>query len=277
MPIKKSDRMIVRDYITALDHLQYTQLPEDVVAILLTHSNLPSKHVDIRLKKHMTIADVKEKFRTHIGTGVAHQRLILKRNGEMVCEMSDDSRMLGFYSVESGNEIHVIDTDPFSMSRGGGLTDTSLIEKYKMDDETYDKRKGTLREWVREKRKEDPNFRMKTNANAPSAAQGQSNEEAEVFPGVESVEGITVGARCEVNPGKRRGEVKFVGEVPQLKGGYWVGVVFDEPVGLTNGSVKGVSYFECAESYGSFVRAKNMEVGDFPEKDLMDEDDEEEI
>lgn len=85
------------------------------------------------------IADVKEKFRTHIGTGVDHQRLILKRNGEMVCEMSDNTRMLGFYSVESGNEIHCIDTDPFSMSRGGGLTDVSLVEKYRMDDETYGK------------------------------------------------------------------------------------------------------------------------------------------
>ena len=57
LPIKQADRMIVRDYITAQDHLQYTQLPEDVVAILLTHSNLPSKHVDIRLKKHMTVSN----------------------------------------------------------------------------------------------------------------------------------------------------------------------------------------------------------------------------
>ena len=97
-----------------------------------------------------------------------------------------------------------------------------------------------------------------------------------VHVGVESVEGITVGARCEVNPGKRRGEVKYVGEVPELKGGYWVGVVFDEPVGLTNGTVKGKSYFECGESYGSFVRAKNLQVGDFPEKDLMDDDDDDE-
>lgn len=85
---------------------------------------------------------MKEKFRTHIGTGVAHQRLILKRNGEMVCEMSDDTRMLGFYSVESGNEIHCIDTDPFSMSRGGGLSDVSLVEKYRMDEETYGKERN---------------------------------------------------------------------------------------------------------------------------------------
>ena len=100
-----------------------------------------------------------------------------------------------------------------------------------------------------------------------------------MFTGAESVEGMKVGDRCEVNPGKRRGEVKFIGEVPELKGGYWVGVKFDEPVGLTSGTVKGVTYFDCPESYGSFVRAKNMEVGDFPEKDLMedDDDDDEEI
>jgi hypothetical protein len=52
---QKSDRQIVRDYITAVDHLQYTQLPEDVVCILLTHSNLPAKHPDLRLNLHMTV------------------------------------------------------------------------------------------------------------------------------------------------------------------------------------------------------------------------------
>jgi hypothetical protein len=60
--------------------------------------------------------------------------------------MSDDTKKLGFYSVVSGNEIHIIDTDPFSLSRGGGLTDVSLIEKYRMDDEVYEKRANTMRE-----------------------------------------------------------------------------------------------------------------------------------
>jgi hypothetical protein len=58
---------------------------------------------------------------------VDHQRLILKQSGETLCELSDNKRMLGFYSVSSGMEIHIIDTDPFSLSRGGGLTDTSLV------------------------------------------------------------------------------------------------------------------------------------------------------
>ena len=49
---------------------------------------------------------------------------------------------------------------------------------------------------------------------------------------------------------------------------------FDEPSGMTNGTVKGVRYFDCEENYGSFVRGKNVTVGDFPERDLLDSDEE---
>mmetsp|Transcript_24670 Transcript_24670/g.36350 ORF Transcript_24670/g.36350 Transcript_24670/m.36350 type:complete len:290 (+) Transcript_24670:72-941(+) len=267
--VHKSDLQLVRDYVTAMDHLQYTQLPEDVVCILLTHSNLPAQHPDIRLNLHTTIRDVKDKFRTHIGTSVDHQRLVLKRDGAVIGEMSDDSKMLGFYGVESGMEIHVIDTDPFSLSRGGGLTDTTLVEKYRMSDETYDKRKGTLREFIKEQKAKDANFKLnaKPGGGAPAAAPPTN-------VGPESVQGITVGNRCQVMPGKRRGSVQFIGEVEQLSEGYWVGVKFDEPCGLTNGTVKGVRYFDCEENYGSFVRGKNVTVGDFPERDLLDSDSE---
>lgn len=157
---QRSDRLLVRDYITAQDHLQYSQLPEGTVAILLTHSNLSAEHLDIRLDLHLTISDVKEKFRKHIGTHVDHQRLLLKDQGRLICEMLDNNKMLGFYSVTSGMEIHVIDTDPFSLSRGGGLTDTTLVEKYRMSDEVYDKKSGTMRDFIRKKREANPNFKL---------------------------------------------------------------------------------------------------------------------
>jgi tubulin-folding cofactor B len=157
------------------------------------------------------IAGVKERFRKHIGTPPDFQKLILLSNGRIVCELSDDSRMLGFYSVESGNEIHIVDTDPFSLSRNGGLTDISLVEKYKISDEAYDQRKGTMREFIRENRKKDPNYKLKPAANPT------------LVPGPESVEGMNVGDRCEVQPGARRGTVRFVGEVPVITaGGHWV-------------------------------------------------------
>jgi tubulin-specific chaperone B len=159
--MNRTDKQILRDYVTAKDHEQYTQLPEGTVQILLTHSNVPTNFPDLRLDLHMTISQVKDRFRTHIGTPGEHQRLILKHNGMVIGEMSDNNRKLGFYSVVSGNEIHVIDTDPYSLSRGGGLTDVSLVEKYRMDDETYSQRKGTMREYIREQRAKNPNFKLK--------------------------------------------------------------------------------------------------------------------
>jgi tubulin-specific chaperone B len=269
------DHNMLKSYITAADHLHYQHMAEGMVACNITHSNLTSNHLDIRFDLHWTIAEVKEKLRKHFGTPVEHQRLFHRVDGRVLCEMSDNSKMLGFFSVESGHEIHVQDTDPFSLSRGGGLTDVTLVEKYRMDEETYDKRSGTIREWIKNKRKEDPNYKMK----AKGMQQGLGNyekKEPEPIPGPESVEGIAVDSRCQVMPGKRRGVVKFVGTVPELKDGPWVGVQFDEPVGINNGSLKGTVYFECEEGFGSFVRGKNVTTGDFPEKDLMDSDEEDE-
>lgn len=148
--------------------------------------------------------------------------------------MSDNSKMLGFYSVVSGNEIHVIDTDPFSLSRGGGLTDTSLIEKYRMEDEVYEKRAGTMREFIRDQRKKDPNYKLK-----PKMGPGtekytgtvttqkdidiNDDEIQIIIPGIESVQGMDIGMRCQIQPGARRGIIQFIGEIPEIKlGGYWV-------------------------------------------------------
>ena len=183
---------------------------------------------------HLTISEVKEKFRLHIGTPIDFQRLVLKDNGRVIGELNENNKKLGYYSVVSGMEIHIIDTDPYSLSRNGGLTDVSLVEKYKMADEVYDKRKGSVREYIKEQRKKDSKFSM---------VMGNKDKDTVVTteppPGVESVEGITVGSRCEVKPGARRGVVKFVGPIPNSESGYWVGVQFDEPVGKGDGSAKG--------------------------------------
>ena len=78
--------------------------------------------------------------------------------------------------------------------------------------------------------------------------------------------------RCEVRPGSRRGAIQYIGVIQKLGGGgYWCGVKFDEPVGRADGTIKGERYFEALPGYGGFVRGKNVEVGDFPERDIFDE------
>ena len=109
--------------------------------------------------------------------------------------MWDNTKMLGFYSVKSGMEIHIIDTDPFSLSKGGGLTDVSLVQKYTMSDEKYNERKGTMREYIKQQRELDPNFKVA--AGKPKTTQVVDEGPP---PGPESVQGMNVGDRCQVIP-----------------------------------------------------------------------------
>merc|ERR1711988_1655689 len=189
--------------------------------------------------------------------------------------------------VESGMEIHIIDTDPFSTITTKALEDVSQIEKYRMSDEAYDQRRGTVRQYIKEQKKlHGPNWKppkMNPTGNPwmkqPNGTAAEAAEPQEVGP--ETVEGIEVGMRCEVMPGGRRGEVAFVGEVEGLSGGgHWVGVKFDEPLGKSDGTVKGTRFFECEPMFGGFIRGRNVTVGDFPEvfdEDLEDEDEEDEL
>lgn len=129
--------------------------------------------------------------------------------------MDDDTRPLGYYGVQNGMQIHVIDSDPYSLSRNGGLEDVSQVKKYEMTDEEYDKRTNTLRAWKKEQLKQNPQFKFQVQTTTPAA-------ESVDFTDASMIEGICVGNRCEVAPGSRRGEVRYVGEVNGLAAGYWV-------------------------------------------------------
>lgn len=87
---------------------------------------------------------------------------------------------------------------------------------------------------------------------------------------------IAVGARCVLSPSTtRRGTVAYVGLVPEIPGiGPWVGIKLDEPVGKNDGSVAGKRYFDCDPQYGVFVRPDRVEVGDWKELGLEEDDDE---
>lgn len=269
----------VRDWVTGRDDEQWALLPEGVVAVNVSHSNLKQKMLELRFDLHMTIREVKARLHLHHGTPADSQRLTLRDGGVDICALNDDDKMLGFYSVQSGMEIFVLDVDPHSISRGGALENTDLVEKYRMSDEAYEKRKGTVREWIKEQKAADPSWKPpKPDATAAFANRAthkapQKPADGIDIPSMDDAAHIHVGDRCEVQPGARRGEVKFVGEVAALAAGPWVGIALDEPLGKHDGSIHGARFFDALQGHGTFVRPKNVAVGDYPDETLLSDDD----
>ena len=128
-----------------------------------------------------------------------------------------------------------------------------------MSDADYNKRDDTYRKFRERQLKANPNFKSYV---------GQVDKDHQK----EEAAAIETGMRCEA-VGGRRGEVKYVGKVAGLERGYWVGVKLDEPSGDSDGKVKDKVIFEVPAKFGLFVRPADLKVGDYPEIDEFDMDD----
>ena len=228
-----------------------------IVSLYVTHENLKTtKFLEIRFHLTQTIYVMKEKLMTHCGTNCSAMRLFLiceddldlgrfsSNNGQRASlnnnsnqnriSLSDDTKMLGYYSPRNGMRLHVVDVDPNSMSANGWLEDVSKVEKYVMSDEAYGKREGTYRRWANKKREEDPSWtlqkeqiKMRQNSKLAQRQQNgegkyddddddlnlQKEEKMAEYESIFSVSKISLDSRCEVNPGAKRGVVCFIGKV----------------------------------------------------------------
>ncbi|KAJ9184963.1 hypothetical protein P3X46_004647 [Hevea brasiliensis] len=231
---------------------------DDSVLLRVTHSNLKTFSASVRFSLQSTVESVKEKLWRKCGTSVNSMSLELYDDtNSKISDLTDNSRPLGFYSPLDGFRLHVIDLDPSSVTSGGWLEDTSLVEKYTISEEDYDKRSGTFRK-----------FKEKLVSQNPSAFEPKITDNY-----VEDLcAHIKVGDRCEVEPGEKRGVVKFVGRAESLAPGFWVGVQYDEPLGKHDGMVKGVRYFDCPPLHGAMVRSDKVKVGDYPERDPFEDE-----
>lgn len=142
----------------------------------------------------------------------------------------------------------------------GDLDDVSQVEKYQISEEEYAKRDDTFRKFKEDRQKVDPTFMKQSASKIPADFQ---KEEADA---------LSAGIRCEIVIGQRRGEVKYVGKIPELAPGFWIGVQLDEPMGDSDGSVKGKKYFDTVggTKFGIFIRPKDAKYGDFPPLDDFD-------
>ena len=180
---------------------------------------------------------------------------LYSKSNVYICGMIDNIKPLSAYNVGEGMIIEVTSSDPKSKLVDFNDPD---FQHYKLDEDDYDKRTGTVREFLK-----------KNKLGGYSDAQKASvDEEREV------AETLSVNSRCLVtlpNQLGRKGLIMYVGKT-EFQKGYWVGVHYDLPVGKNDGSVSGKKYFECPAKHGGFVKPIYVEMGDYPEDTYSDDE-----
>lgn len=226
-------------------------------------STVSSFGAERRFPTDCTVFILKGKLELITGSTSQFMNLELyDKENKLICKLDDDEKTLGFYGIDNGMRIHVIDTDP--SKKAGEFEDVSKVEKYEISNEDYDKKADSVR-----------NF-MKQNKLGKFSEEAQNVEERakqKELAEEERSKSMKIGDRCEVKVLRqptKRGSVMFIGQT-EFKPGVWIGVKYDEPLGKNDGSVSGKRYFECPAKYGGFVRPSQVTVGDFSEE-LFDED-----
>jgi tubulin-folding cofactor B len=216
-----------------------------------------------RISPTLTLSQLKAKLETITGIPPPSQRLVVyASNGSAPTTIDlQDNSTVADCGIRAQYRIHVNDTRPKDQQID--FNDVQSTERYEMPAEEYAAREDSVLAWKRRNNlgRFDPNMRADLDSDAQTSRQAADQK------------GIKVGARCQVNSLKR-GTVRYVGPVPEIKGSHrvWVGVEYDEPVGRHDGAINGSRYFSARTNTGAFVKPEAVEIGDFPEEDLFDDD-----
>lgn len=184
-------------------------------------------------------------------------KLELYSGSNMICRIDNNDALLGSYNIDDGMRLHVIDNVV--------LMDGS-VEKFELTSQQYENRQDSVRSFLKN------NKLGKYNAEEMKELEKKKEEAAKRE--LERAAKITVGSRCKVSTAKqptRLGTVMYNGPLEGKKG-IFIGVKFDEPLGVNDGTSDGQKYFDCPPKYGSFVVPSSVEIGDFPEEEINFDD-----
>lgn len=195
-------------------------LPIGTITLDITHNLLQSRFVEIAFEITNSVRSVKDKIYGMTGSNPDYMRVLLNGSIEL---RETDNKLLGEYGAKTGDFLHVLDDDPFSSARGGAMDDVTQVKKFELTEEEYDKRDNTYRAYKKKMLAADPNWKSiyQLNSEKKIAAQREARRAAgypdEKYESPASIRArIQVGQRCLVQPGSRRGEIKYVGVVPEL-------------------------------------------------------------
>ncbi|WVQ98654.1 hypothetical protein IAU59_005785 [Kwoniella sp. CBS 9459] len=262
-----------------------------IISVFVTS---PDTHSERRVDSDLTVSQLKDKLVPITGISPHYQVISLYRSTEAMstggspfAKLDDEGRTLKSYGIEEWNCVKVDNTDP--NYRPGEYTDESNLERFELTNEEYEARRDTVLSHLKANKlgrfADVPTNLTYSHPSTVSASSSSGPEtSSQPFPtSMDEVDpSMKVGARCEVSHGTggtdglgKRGTVRFVGVAAIGKGGVWVGVELDEPLGKSDGEVEGKRYFQCPSRHATFVRPDKITIGDFPEEDLFASDEDE--
>jgi len=206
--------------------------PDGMVRLEITHSVLgglgagKSTNMFKNFPLDATIFEVKEIAHLHVGTSPEYMKLTLRdRAGSDKGMLLEDSLKLGFFGPKNGWILHVEDRDPMrTVAKYQDLSNLREEDKFKYTDEQYDKREGTLRQWLRKNPQAAAQLRSQTGQREPEA-------------GAELMAQMKVGDRCKVTMsegGTELGTVRYLGVLLKTHTHrYLLSDGFSESMGIT--------------------------------------------
>ncbi|CAL6029362.1 Tubulin_specific chaperone B [Hexamita inflata] len=226
------------------------------------HSLLKTQFLEIRFAPESTIEEVKDKLHRMTGTPPHFQELVLiKSNSQQI--LGPDRATLGDFFAETGDEISLTDRNPHSLFGPAFQEAKKNYVAPVADEAKYLQLEGSVYQQIEWKLKNDKAFRDHYYAKIKERQDVQMKE-------FELAAKTKVGDRCQI-VGKRRGTIKFIGDIKDKGQGIYVGIQLDEPLG----DCEGDGFFECPRKFGTFFNISEVEIGDFPELAFDDESDSE--
>jgi len=154
--------------------------------------------------------------------GNAHTMQLELYNGDkFITKLNENDRMLGYYPFENGMRVHVIDNFSYIDEN---------IEKFELTTHQYDNRSDTVKNFLKS------NHLGKYDEEEMKKLEEKRKEMIEKEK--QLAELCKIGLRCQVTTKgqpKRIGTIMFNGLV-EAKKGILIGVKFDEPLGVNNGT-----------------------------------------
>lgn len=215
-----------------------------VVKLDISHSSNEANFRDVKFRLDLTVAGLKKFLVRYVGTEPQFMQISLQdENGGLKAVLDDDEALLSDFQPLDTDGLYVAEMPP-------NAHDTNGIPTREPEPAAED----VVGELEAEKGSPSP-------TRSPGKVPRPSLQITDDEHMKDLAAAIRVDQPCVVSDhtGSKPGVVKYVGKIPQLAPGWWVGVAYAELVGRYDGSVKGKRYFRCEPNGGGFLRPDTVQ------------------